>query len=696
MRLRAITALLLLGVPAWGEVERRVWFILDNTKSMKQNDPNGLAKLSAHLFYELLDPNRGMDAFHLSTLDGRQFAPTNGDELHNYLSNVTNNVNQTFYVPAIRDALAGLGREHLVSQDDTLRKIIVFVTDGEPDDRIDAARDLAASLAGGDTHLYILLYGTGAASGRPKVTTMFPPGRNIDILDDDGSRVLSIMAGIFGRSFGALVDTAQTNRSSVDLSHKLVSKAAVIAYWTHQSIPSLELRLPNGAAAPGISQSDTETGSAYSLKWLNSVVNGSYGVHADPGVSTLLLRFAPYHLEACDPATHKPLNARANPRAVLAGETSDFYFLAPGNPETVVVSARARATGSEAIQFQENVCQSHRSETPEGLLFHVECHFPKLGAGAYPGVIEVTPSQNEVENSAAAARAEVQIYPYMKVMVDPPRDSLAGANGSHRLQRDERGCASFHFRPESGELPGADKPQIRLQAMLDESARAQTAYRQESATLDGEPLEFDGGQGDWARGKAVPRESFFQAPHEFCAVAGLAHGDSAAPVTLPIRFSLTGYPYNELPVIAGFQADAEVQPPAWWELWGNALWLIVGMAACLVLGFALLRTNFLPANLACRSWLAQGGGESYTPLVRNRLAPLVRDRRTLLLDNGSFTGGTIRATHPDLFEFLPAPGITLAIRTGAAFDGGYRLRVHENFQLESPRGTYIVRIEYAG
>jgi hypothetical protein len=696
----ALLALLLLALPARAEIEKRVWFILDNTGSMNTNDPRGLAKLSAHMFYSLLDPNSGMDSFHLATLDGRQTVPTSGEALGEYLGQITNNVQHTYYLPAVRSAVEGLDREKLNSPDNTLRKTIVFVTDGGPDDKgpdLDAARALAASLPGRGIHLYVLLFGREAAASRPTVARMFPPGSNVEIFDDgDGSHLLWLVASVFGRAFGALVDTPRTDRSNIDLSHRLISKAAVIAFRNRPETPPLDLSLPDGTKAGGASQSWSEKGSSYALKWLKGVQHVRYGVRTDADASTLLLRVEPYHLEACDPATRKPLPPRQNPRALLATEASTFCFLAAGAPEAVTISVRSRSTGSQPAQLQESVCQSRPSTVPEGSLYQIECRFPKLGADAYPGVIEVMPSQNGVEDSASGARAEVQVYPYIKIAVDPPRNSLANASDVHRLRRDERGCTAFKFRPESGDIPGG-KPEVTLQAFLDETAHSQTAYRQGSATLDGEPLEFQGGEGDWARGRSISRSEFFETNHEFCAVAGLAaSGDADSTVTLPVRFFFTGYPYSELRVINDFQADARVQPPAWWELWGNGVWLGLGVLGCLVLGFGLLRWNFLPANLICRSWVEPAGAESVTPLVRSRLVPFVPDRRTVLLDNGSFTAGSIRATSPDLFEFRPAPEITVTTRVGMSFGGGYNLRVHESYQFDSPRGKYVVRIEYGG
>jgi hypothetical protein len=111
-----------------------------------------------------------------------------------------------------------------------------------------------------------------------------------------------------------------------------------------------------------------------------------------------------------------------------------------------------------------------------------------------------------------------------------------------------------------------------------------------------------------------------------------------------------------------------------------------------VLGLGLMRWNFLPVKMVCRSWVEPGGGEFRSDLAPNPLVPFVPDRRTVLLENGSFTAGWIRAISPDLFEFVPAPGVSVSARTGMA--GEFTLRVHESYDLLSTRGKYVMRIEY--
>ena len=226
---------------------------------------------------------------------------------------------------------------------------------------------------------------------------------------------------------------------------------------------------------------------------------------------------------------------------------------------------------------------------------------------------------------------------------------------------------------------------------------SQSAYAPDSAILDGDPLEVDGGQGTWSRGKSLPRSSFFENEHELCMVAGLAsRGTAVTAVTLPVHFFLSEFPYSEMRIINDFQADGEVLPPTWWEMWGNASWLALAIACCLSLSAGLMSTNYLPSNMSCRSWATPGGAESCTPLVRSGLLRFVRDRRPLLLDNGSYTAGAIRTTAPDLFEFIAGPDVTLVSGPGSERPlGRQHLHVHESYQLTCPRGNYVFRIEYS-
>jgi hypothetical protein len=206
---------MLLSVPAWADVEKRVWFIMDNSGSMDNTDPGCLAKLSAHLFYGLLEPRVGMDSFRLSTLDAGSgpprtpFEPSNAQALEDYLQNrVGNTAPHTYYYSAVQQAYDGLRNEKRWSLDHILRKVIVFVTDGEPEDMAQAAsaRDLARKLQEQDIQLHILLFGTKAANGYSKVAQMFPESSHIKIESDPkGDRLLFMVANVFGRAFGALV-----------------------------------------------------------------------------------------------------------------------------------------------------------------------------------------------------------------------------------------------------------------------------------------------------------------------------------------------------------------------------------------------------------------------------------------------------------------------------------------------------------
>src|SRR5439155_16150639 len=103
-----------------------------------------------------------LDSFHVTTLDGQNINPQSDRALLDFLQNtVKNSAGATLYLPVIREAVEALTAERLVSRDNTLRKAIVFVTDGAPEDAADfeKARELAATLPGRDIRLYILLFG---------------------------------------------------------------------------------------------------------------------------------------------------------------------------------------------------------------------------------------------------------------------------------------------------------------------------------------------------------------------------------------------------------------------------------------------------------------------------------------------------------------------------------------------------------
>ncbi len=741
-------ALALLGPAAPLAAGEHVRVVLDVSGSMQQNDPGRLAILSTLLLHDLAAPNPTLDdSFEILPFDRNWKWKTPGDappkstrprlrtqygertHLVAALDQLRYDAAKTYFYPGLWAAAAELRQTPGGAYD---VRTLVLVTDGvpEPPTREREAelirRDLVPRLEEHGIRLYILAFSSEALSNREFLEAMVRggDGRRLGevFLDPDGRRLLAHMLELFARSFGYTGDTARElpGVDTLDLEGgSNPERVAVVVHSPGPQPPTLALTPPPGGAwnVPDGVVRGRQTGASYSLAWSLSPDSGAYGFATDarrgavavlrPTRLELEILPAPPHRRHDVAMAQRPFPLRVRVRSPIG---------AVGDPGPVNLSLRPLgervrdpATGQEDHRWRGDRIAPPAgpgTATPEGRLYDAVVEFEdnrQAPGELYAGYLEVEARRGEaVVGSLLGHDAHrVEVHPLLALVPLP----LAAYVSEHALGPREESCTRFALTVEAGELPHPKRPEYALRAVLDPADKAvlERELRDAFFTLDGVPLGIEqlaGPEpGAWYKGRTLKREALV-GEHEICVRLGKpVQGDPAQPLEVPLRISLLESPYDDFQVVAPFTLKVLIAPPGVLDRWRALLVLGCAALALAALLWYLRDRPALPADLRyslTRADAPPAAQELAPGSLLGRLLGRVVER-PLAAAGEETTLGWLRPSTEELYEVRPTTGVRI---TG---DDGRRLadrvwtnlEVHRPYRLETGRGSYLLRMEYA-
>ena len=598
---------LLFGARAEAANRVHVRVILDPSGSMVHTDPSGLARLSTVLLYDLVHPNLTTgDTFQVLPFDAHEAAWNSGppppagghwiipspgrrEEFARAIHRLAYNAEHTYYYPVLEAAISDL--ERTPAQD---RRVIVFVTDGQPEDpdvRL-IAQYLIPRMERSGIQLNVVAFGNEAESHRESIETALGGAAAGDFLiDADGTRLLDDMVTIFSRSFGYSASTARAVQASGDLDledRQAPDRAAVVVYWKRPTAPSFTLRPPGGGAInnpEGVATS-TENGGSYSMMWALSPNRGLHQLRSEAGdAMVVVLRPSAYVVEV----------------EAGSGSTSHETMADTRLPLTVIVTPTAGVRdfqGSITLAFRTNGPRTEQGYEWSGTWMGAEGHGTPTGRGKRfeisptfesnrkdPSVpyqafvtIEVRRGEVPVGSLSGDHAHEVLVFPFLH-MTPSPAEDYALRDGSPTLRSPDLGCTTFNLDV-SGQLPTANQGKYAVRAVLDPDLAQQPQLDRAQFRLDREVLEFEGSQarryGQWFAGNPLTAEQL-RGPHTVCIGVGRPKDvNPEVPLTLLVHFILVTPPYDRAGVIDPFALKARLAAPGLLERFGTLATVVLG------------------------------------------------------------------------------------------------------------------------
>jgi hypothetical protein len=728
----AIATVVLLGLPARAATHSHVRVILDTSGSMAHTDPSRLARLATVLLYDLVHPNLSTgDTFQVLAFARSTAAWTSGpppeangprvtperegrQSFANRVHDLQYNADRTYYYPMLQAAISDL--EHAGAEQD--RRVIVFVTDGQPEDPDVSliSRELIPRMERAGIQLYILAFGNQADAHRDSIQAALGGSRDAQlIVDPDGRGLLESMIQIFSRSFGYSVSNPTEARASsqIDLEdNQAPNQAAVVVYWKKREAPGFSLRTPRGDAvnSPEGVQSSIEDGASYSILWTLSPGRGMHPFHSDAdGAQVVVLRPANYVVTVEQVAgfePHETMATTALPLKVIVappGGVRDFQ-----GPVTLSFQTNGPRS-DKGYEWTSDLAAPPGNGTPNGrgVAFDIFPTFLENRADkqkTYEGFLTVEVRRNGVVvGSLAGDHAhQVSVYPFLQLTA-MPGEEYAKLEGEPALRSSEVGCANFQFNL-AGELPFVDRGTYAVRAVLPAELAAQPQLNRAEFRLDGDLLEFEGSQsqrhGEWFSGKRLTAKQLL-APHSACIVVGKPKQvESGTPLSLPVRFTLIESPYDRPGVIGPFSLKVMFAPATTVERYGSAIALVLGALVALAALWALRYRPVVPARLVFA--VARDGAEPVRtalgprPLLRRLLG--LTEERTASAEDGSLTLGTIRPVDEELYRFRGMPGMGVSNPDGTspvAAQGAYLLSVNRDYIVQAAGQRYRFRLRFS-
>jgi hypothetical protein len=741
LRRPVLGALFALALAAPASAGTHVRVVLDTSRSMQRYDSPCLAKLSALLLYDLALTNSTLgDSFEVLPFHPTQRWNDESDPpptrtgpriradlrdraaLARSLTGLRYDAQMTYFYPGLLESIGELEATPGGASD---VRVIVLVTDGmpEPDTRDEEERlireELAPRLDAASIRLYVLAFGPQAYPNRAFFDRLVQGERLGKVFaDPDGSGLLENMMQIFSRSFGYVQDPARTLPAGpLDLADgKAPDRVAVVLFRRDPTPPPLALRTPQGGAvnmADGIREG-RERQASYQMTWVLSPRPGGHPIDATaPGATVAVLRPMPVTLEVLPPKTGSRvlqvmggkevrLEVLVRPAAGGAGD--------PGEVNLTYQTHGERTGGEFAWDGDVQAPPAGGDRlVPRGRIYPIFPIFPEpqKGEAFYVGHLEVTAKRGvRAQASLSGAQAQrVEVYPLVSISPVPALGDAvpAGSSAVRALGRWERGCARFRLDV-AGRLP--EQKEYSLRAIMAASTPTKGGLAGASWTLDGLPLEIDGGapgpySPEWTRGRALAREDLF-GEHEACVQAGkpLA-GNPGKPYELPIGLTLVKSPYDAPGVTEPFLLKVLIAPPTWIERWEARLWAVLSLLALLAAFWFLRGRPDLPEDLRA----AVGRSDSRVvpmprPLAESSLAArflgLVPER-PVFSEIGGERLGVMRPVRDGLYRFRPARGVRVETPEGRPVEiaGGWAdLSVHRTYHLRHGESEHQLRVEF--
>jgi hypothetical protein len=728
-------ALSFVGGPA--EAADHVRVILDTSGSMAHTDPARLARLSTILLYDLARPSLTTgDTFQVIAFEprgavwrsgpppeatGPRITPRPGarEIFASDVHSLPYTAEHTYYYPVLKSAIDDLERSGVPGD----RRVIVFVTDGQPEDPDVGliARELVPRLLRLRIQLYVLAFGNEAQTHGQEIQAALGGNSVGDfVIDRDGSHLMDHMIEIFSRGFGYYASTPQTIHGPLDLDledHQAPNHAAVVVYWRKPEAPPFDL---HGSGDTIVNNPDgvhaaREDGASYAMTWALSPGRGLYRVSgaANEAVA-VVLRPAAFLVDV------QPGESGGEAHATLADEPLHLRIQVspPGGvrdfqgPVKLAFVTHGPRAGADYVWSDLFVApQGSGRPNGRGVVFDVFPRFrknPQDPKENYLGFLTVE-VQHEVAGrdvpvgSLVGARAhQVLVYPNVHLTGQPDGTDLQ-ADGTPLLHRGDVGCASFQFFLQ-GDLPKSDGGYYSIRALLPQALADDPRMDRSEFRLDDETLEFDGSSasrhGRWFSGNRLTQAQLL-GPHKVCMVVGKPKNvDAHEAAVLSIDFKLILHPYDKAEVFTPFRMQAHLVPPTFFEKYGAALGVLLGIVAGLAALWYLRYRATVPPDLVLA--VARDG---YEPAI-SPLGPgpfLLRalglgGQRSASAEGGSFLLGFVQPVDVDLYSFRCASGIRVLKPDGSAMAGlrgSELLAVNRDYIAESGRGRYRFRLQYS-
>jgi hypothetical protein len=728
--------------------------ILDNSGSMKGNDSPRLAALSTLLLYDLADPNLTRDDnFEVLTFDpaqplgfwrsgpppvqnGPRIKALAGQRaaLADQLKAIPYKANNTYYYPILKEAITDLKATPGGTTD---RRVIVLITDGMPEDpepyRSQIAHDLLSELEPNRIRLYVIAFGPDASRGdhADRLREILRSnGVAEPLIDPTGQNLLDSMIRIFSRSFGYSYDnpTLDNGRTLLDLERgNSPARVAMVTFWTKSAAPSLTVSPPpNGILNnPDGIQTGQETGAAYRLAWVVRPNAGHYKLEGSPGATVAVLRPATLLLDVipkppvtqtqvtmASPSEYEhvefPLRVMTRlPGGVRGDPGGDLKF-------SFITHGPSSPRGYDwDLSAQGAINPNGESPNHDGRYYDIAPWFPpdkESGREYYEGW--VTAEVRRGDATLGAARHRILVYPFLRLSPDPPFGDAAVDGQVREIRGRETGCATFKFRID-GTLPHPDRPMYSLRAVVDKSFADDPRLVRARFTLDGAPVDYEDTVSDhhsaWYGGRPLGVDAL-KATHNFCITGGKPRSMDRGPVVeVPLQFEIMEPPYDSLqsvrPVAVPWSLKARIAPPTFVEKYGSWLAIALGLLALLLIAWYTRYRATVPPTL--RWAVAKGNSPSAPvpamlgdgPLIPRLLGMKVSRVAYVDVAAGAWELGKVRPVDADLYEFVPAAGVTIAggtIEDGQPGGGlSHLLAVRQTYQAKAgDRGEYVFRLEY--
>ncbi|MCP4697997.1 MAG: VWA domain-containing protein [Gammaproteobacteria bacterium] len=578
----------------------------------------------------------------------------NREDFVKKLNTLPYNAKNTYFYPGLKRAVNDLIK---APSGKFGTRVIVLVTDGLPETWAQQQESkrirnkLVPLLAEHNIRLYVLAFGAQAFSHQSYFTPMVKGLSSSELgkvfVDPDGSKLLSNMAHIFGRSFGYTVEPpySLSGMKTLDLDlEKGVSpdRVAVVVLSPNSPmpVPDLELEHSSGILVnPDGIQEAKETGASYSLRWILAPQKGIYSFKTNISDGFVaILRPTQVVLEIRKPPAKdkQPLTTiMADPHGIPFDILVKPLYGIQSDPGKFKIHFRPiikpPVNGEKKCEKQYGWCDKIYSPPgvsmliKEGRVYTAVIKFPKNLMSPhkpYVGHIEVSARREEAEVASLRAANAHPLYvsPYLSLTPFPQNHTIKKA----LRKGDKEVCTKFSFHQE-GLLPHPNNPKYSLRAVAAPGKNiVANALKEAELTLDGFPLEFKSQpvkSGPWSTGcllnktgKSEPlymgclpkkdakllkkkgiKKPGLLSEHELCIRIGKPKaGSSSAPFTVPVKFTLVESPYDDFDVVKSFNLKIQIIAP---PLWPWILFSILGALALAALFWYSRNRPSLPPDL---------------------------------------------------------------------------------------------------